>query len=813
MKSSANPDSNITFRFLSLLLLFCPVFAQAAAPSAADFSRSIREAGLDPEECYRVRDLTLHKDDVRVYFTDGYLIFSKPVAGERLSAVFTTDVEGGDGEVLLLPPYRGERQSLAAFTQSPNLDEHFRAVAMIFTDGASRALLDQIAKQNAGKKVPEMGTLLAEKWSPVVANIADGFRLSLVQDLFAPSREGSGLVFLAFNGKQLGNFDIMYDARLREQVLAGQLVERDGRLTYNIWTSFAARSARTGAIRLREMDFSLARFRIDAALDADLHMKAVTRVAVHVGANPVRVFPFEAARAIRVTAARIDGRPAELFFQESVRGRALRRSDNDVFLVVAPEALAAESEHEFEFEHEGSVIATAGQGVYYVAARHNWYPRSGAGFATYDLTFRYPKRLTLVTAGDVVEDRVEGDLRITERRTPVPIRIAGFNLGEYEKVSGSAPGFTVEVYGNRHLETALQPKVRDPLSLPPMNPMPRSRREVPAIAPALPPPDPLARLRSVAADVSSALEFFSSRFGPPGLKTLTVAPIPAAFGQGFPGLVYLSTLTYLDPTESPAALRDRRVQLFFSDLIEAHEVAHQWWGNVVTSAGYQDEWLLEALASYSALLWLERQKGARAAESVLEDYRDHLLVKNTEGRTLESVGPIIWGGRLATVGTPDAWRAITYEKGAWILHMLRRRLGNERFLKMLAELRHRYEFRPVSSEDFRALAKEFLPPRTKPAVIDTFFDNWVYSTGVPALKVRFTTKGAPPEVKISGTVAQTGVEDDFSAEVPVEIQFAKGAPQTIWVQTASDPAPFSATLKQAPLRVMVPAAGVLAAKR
>ena len=145
--------------------------------------------------------------------------------------------------------------------------------------------------------------------------------------------------------------------------------------------------------------------------------------------------------------------------------------------------------------------------------------------------------------------------------------------------------------------------------------------------------------------------------------------------------------------------------------------------------------------------------------------------------------------------------------------MLRRRLGNERFLKMLAELRHRYEFRPVSSEDFRALAKEFLPPRTNPAVIDTFFDNWVYSTGVPALKVRFTTKGAPPEVKISGTVAQTGVEDDFSAEVPVEIQFAKGAPQTIWVQTASDPAPFSATLKQAPLRVMVPAAGVLAAKR
>src|SRR5271154_1307281 len=113
------------------------------APTAAELARSIREAGLDPEECYRVRDLSFQREDIRIYLTDGYLVFTKPVAGQRRAAVFTAEVEGGDGEVLLLPPYRGERQSLALVTQSANLDEHFQAALMIFTDGSSQ-LLDRI---------------------------------------------------------------------------------------------------------------------------------------------------------------------------------------------------------------------------------------------------------------------------------------------------------------------------------------------------------------------------------------------------------------------------------------------------------------------------------------------------------------------------------------------------------------------------------------------------------------------------------------------------------------------------------------------
>ncbi len=792
-----------------LILVCCSVsVAFAAGPSAAELSRSIREASLDPDQCYRVRDVRLQKEDIRIYLTDGYLIFSKPVAGERRSAVFTAEVEGGDGEALLMPPTRGERQSLAQFTNSANLDEHFQAALMIFTDGSTSALIDRITKDGSGRKVPDMGPVLAEKWSPVMSNVQNGFQIRMIQDILAPDPKG-GMLFMAMSGRRMGNFDMVYDPRAREQIVAGQLNERNGHPAYDVWTSFASQTARREAPKPIDPWYTTSAFRIEATLDPELRMKASTHAHIRIGNRGWRVFAFEVSQAMQVDSVKIDGSPAELFFQDSVRGRALRGSENSAFLVVAPEPLAAGSEHDFEFEHQGAVILRAGNNVFFVGARSNWYPRLSDGFATYDLTFHYPRRLTLVSVGDMVEDRVDGDVRTTHWKTPVKVRMAGFNLGDYEKVSTSAGGYKVDVYGNRRLEAALTPKgVPAGIDLPKL---PRYRINTPPQEPTTPItlPDPNARMRTVADDVSSALEFYTSEFGPPALKNLTVAPIPGTFGQGFPGLVYLSTMAYLNPDERPPSMRDTSHQIFFSELIEAHEVAHQWWGCIVTASSYQDEWMTEALSSYSALLFLEKRKGRKAMEQVLDGYRDHLTMKNADGRTIDSAGPITWGGRLESSGIPDAWRAITYEKGAWILHMLRRRMGDDRFLKMLAELRRRYEFRSFSTANFQALAREFLPPGTKPGVIDEFFDNWVYATGIPSLKLHYSVKRAATGVRLTGTVDQTGVDDDFSADVPVEVQFAKGPAQTIWVSTSTDATPFSAALKQTPLKVAIPSIGVL----
>jgi peptidase M1-like protein len=797
-----------------LFLLVAPLAAWAAGPTAAETARAVRDAGLDLEQCYRVRDLSLYKEDIRLYFNDGYLIFSKPVAGERIAAVFTADVEGGDGEILLLPPQRGERQSLARFTGSPNLNEHFQTALLMFTDDSGRALLESIEK-GFGRKAPEMAPLLAEQWSPVVANILDSFAPRIAGDLLSPART-DGLLLAALGGKRLGTFDVVYDPKATEQILAGQLMERNQRVVYDVWTSFVARRFRTASGTPYDPPFSLTQFRIEASLDENLRMRAVTRTTLKVGSKPLRALAFEVSRAEQVTAGRIDGVPAELLIRESTRSRALRADENDVFLLTAPDLLAPGSVHQVEFEHEGALITSPGNGVYSVDARSNWYPRAGSDFADYDLLFRYPKRLTLVTPGDIVMDLIDGDVRVTERRTPVPIRVAGFNLGDYQKSSAAAGGLSVDVFGNRRLDPALQPPPRINTVTRVVQPNPRAprREETTTVVQSVPPPDPLARLNAVATDVSACFQYFSGLFGPPALKALTVSPIPGTFGQGFPGLVYLSTLSYLDPGERPPGARNAALQTFFSDLMVAHEVAHQWWGNVVIARSYQDEWLLEALAHYSALLWLEKKKGSKALEDVMADFQADLLKTAEDGQTVESAGPVTWGYRLEASKTSDAYRVITYEKGAWVLHMLRKRLGNERFLKVLAELRRQFQFRAAGTADLLELVKKSLPPGVSAESMEAFFDNWVYSTGIPNLRMRYSVKGKAPSWKVSGTVEQSAVDQNFSVDIPVEIRFAKGAPQTVWVRTSNDPVSFSATLKQAPLRVEIPAgAGVLAARK
>jgi hypothetical protein len=835
---------------ITIRLLVAPVFAfltfffaggalWGAPPenvTAAQLAQSIRDAGLDQEECYRVRDLSYYKEDIKLYFHDGYLIFSKPVRGERLSAVFSADVEGGDGEIILFPPFKGERQSMARFTQSPNLDEHFNVALLVFSDDTARQLYEQITQEGAGKKAPEMGPLLCDRWDSVVKNVTENFDLRLVIDLLNPNRESAavrsrqGLLFAAIAGKALGNFDFVDDPRQEQQILAGQMKDRNGQEQYDIWTHFTARSVRTGSGNPLEDEFKVRHYRIDASMlgmagDASgsqgLNLRAVTEATIRLGKNPLRVFPFEVSRAIQVNSVEVDGKPAELLFRQTIRGKALRPDQNDAFVVVTPEPLAAESEHVVKFQHEGSVISFAGKGVYFVEARSNWYPQSGFNFADYDLTFHYPHALTLVAPGDLKEESGSqpdnAESKVSRYVTPVPIRVAGFNLGEYEKVSGSDPGSRVDVYGNRNLEYALVPKPRDTIQLPNSAGF-RPGRNTPASAAALTQlpvvPDPLGRLRAVAADVAACFQYFTSLFGPPAINSLTVAPVPASFGQGFPGLVYLSTIAYIEPTERPTFARSLQNQVFFSDLIQAHEVAHQWWGNVVLPAGNQDEWIVEGLANYSAMMWLEKKKGAKVLEQLLQQYRDDLLTKEQAGRPIEAAGPITWGYRLEASDSANAWRVITYEKGAWIYHMIRKRLGDERFLKMLAELRRRYEFKAVTTENLRTLVKEYLPPKVSKNSVDLFFDNWVYSTGIPNLKLSYAVRGSAKQWKVSGTVEQSGVDNDFTAEVPVEIQFAKGPSHIVWVETSDEPATFSATIQDLPVKVTLGTGNtVLASKK
>ena len=779
-------------------LLFLIGLRLTAGP-AADLSRQIRETGLDREQCYRVRDLTLVKEDIRVYLGDGYLIFGKPVAGQPFLAVFTADLEGGDGEVLLLPPTRAERRSLAGYIRSPNLDEHFQSAVFIFTGDVYTRLMAQLPDNPANHRAPEMGALLDERWSPLLHNIAEGYNTRLTLDLLNRAANPPDLFTAIFQSTKLGTFDVIYDPDSADQIALGQLVDRNNRAYFDIWTHFPSRRARTGAAPAR-VRWDLSDYRIQATVDPDLTLTAVTRLKMKSSADGIRALPFDIAQEMAVAGVTVDGKPAEVLQHEAARvGTA--RGENTQFLVSPPEPLHTGHDYEFEFHHSGKVIVQTGDRIYYVTARGNWYPSIGTVAASFDLTFRYPRDLELVTAGDVIEDRTEGPWRITRRRPSAPIGLAGFNLGNYAHARVERGEYVVDVCANRSLEPSLQPRPQLPPASPVLVPGRRNSRaalDMPQTPPAPPPADPLARLSRLADDVASALQFMASKFGPPTLSHLTVSPIPGTFGQGFPGMIYLSTRSYVNPAETRMAAADA---LFFDELLQAHETAHQWWGGLVYSASYRDDWLMEALANYSALLFLEKSRGARDLEMLLDNYRAALLEKSQSGQPVDAAGPLVLGTRLESSLEPRAWRVITYGKGSWILHMLRQRMGDSRFFAMLAETVKRFGRRAISTEGFRGLAAQFLPPDGEDKQLEDFFDQWVYGTGVPTLKMSYTLKGKAPALRLVGTLTQSDVGENFSVLTPVEIQLARGQNLTEWVRSASDPVTFTVALRQAPLKV------------
>jgi hypothetical protein len=767
-----------------------------AAGPAADIARAIRENSFDRDECYRVRDLTLIKEDIHVYLTDGYLIFSKPVAGRPIAALFLADTDGGDGEVMLLPPDSAERRSLATYTDSPNLDEHFRGAVFLFTGDVYDALKKQLPDNPANRKIPELGVLLDEQWTSALRNLGASYQTRLTLDLLGWPAGRPGLLAAFFQGIKLGNFDVVFDPNGPEQILVGQLTTRDNRLYFDTWTSFAARSSRLHPAA-RTPELLLRDYRIQAVVNEDLSLSAVTRVKVTPAAGGMPVAPFEIAPDMAVTEAMVDGRAAEVLQSDALRIN-LMRGGNNLFLVVPPEPLRKGVEYEFEFHHSGRVIHDAGDRVFYVSARGFWYPMFGQQFASYDLLFRYPHDLDLVTPGEVVEDRTEGDWRTTRRRTSAPIRMAAFNLGNYEHARLERAGYTVDVCANRKLESALQPRPLPMLAAPPQV---TQRRRQPDVLDSNVPmePSPQTRLQVLASEVASALEYMASRLGPPALPQLTVSPIPGTFGQGFPGLIYLSTLSYLKSL--PTSRNTLQAELFFEDVLQAHEVAHQWWGNRVTVVTYRDAWLMEALANYSALLYLEKRKGGHSVELMLDSYRTELLAKSASGQIVDSTGPIVLGARLESSQEPRAWRSIIYGKGSWIIQMLRRRMGDERFFSMLRELMTRYGGKEISTEGFRELAAQFLPPKSDDPKLEAFFEQWVYGTGIPSLKLAWSIKGKAPSLRLAGTLTQSDAGEDASVIVPVEIQVARGRTITQWVRSSTDPVTFTVALTQPPLKV------------
>ena len=727
----------------AFLFFTIPPIHAAGVVSAADLSVALQHLSLDGEQTYRVRDLHLTRGDIKFYLSEGILSFAHPVAGHTVAAVFTAqNVEAGDAEVIALPPRRSERASLTEFTKSPNLNEHFGSAAFFFSDETAGELMGQLTEP-ALHKAPRLLTELQTSVEPVLHRLSMNVELRLLESMLDRHPPEKGFFYAVIGGRELGVFEALYDPDLFEPVSVGKTRNGPDDSGFQLWTSFRPRRAAP----FIPPPPKISNYKIDGAIDSALKLSARAEFNYEADDRDGRVLRFELSNRLRVISAQIDGLPIEVF-QGKTAGFAGQGEAGGSFLLIANEPIHGGPYH-VKVAYEGSVIRQTAAQTYFVDDRTTWFPHAGAMRTNFDLTFHCPESLRLVAIGEPISDEVSNGIRTVHRRSAYPEALAGFNLGEFQLTTSQAGPYRVESYANRAEGT---------------------------------------QANVIAAEAAGILEYYTQAWGRLPARTLAISPIPGYFGQGFPGLIYLSTISFIREEDRPAALRNPRMTSFFSQMLLPHEIAHQWWGNLVVPADYRTDWLMEAMASYSALQYLGARYGEEVIHSTLNQYREDLL-RMKDGKPVEEAGPIDFGGRLLDSAGAGAWHTITYEKGAWILHMLHERLGDERFHEMQLALMKQFQTSAITNEEFRRTLTSYVPASQQDKDLSLFFETWIYNTGIPHLMLEHGPDG--------WNLIMTGVDESFTADIPLQCRTKSKTSEVFSIRASTGSNPLTKVQKSA----------------
>lgn len=288
--------------------------------------------------------------------------------------------------------------------------------------------------------------------------------------------------------------------------------------------------------------------------------------------------------------------------------------------------------------------------------------------ATLDLTLALPAGLKAIGHGREIEHRILPDGTQQYRwqlDTPAPGYTFGFAAGRFNEATATSGN--VEL---RFLGAAL------------------GEGELP----------------KVFADTADMLRYFERRAGVPYPgKRYTQALVADTIGQELAGFSLMS-----DDYGREVLADPRKGSLI------AHEAAHQWWGNMVTCHDWNEFWLNEGFANFLAATYMEHRYGKAEYEKAVSRWRSRYERLKADGKDKPLVFPD-WNKPTADD------RAVVYQKGAYVLHLLRIELGEDIFWRGLRQYTRKHFGSSVTTRDFQA-AMELASGRQ----LDAFFDEWAY---------------------------------------------------------------------------------------
>jgi hypothetical protein len=753
----------------SIILISSFAFAADPPPATAnsdDNYRKLRSAAL--AESFFVENLELKRDTATIRLKQGEIAFAGPQLGKVTLAVFS-----GTGEIVVEPVSFMEKEHIQRFQKSDKFTETFQRVVFVFTD----ATYDEVRKQGKARTPDaKLSTILSDfrdrqrkrverprsnMEAQMMSGTVDNIDAEVLSALYNPARPS--MFYAYMRGEKykdlrfiLRGLGALPDLPSPEEVALLNIDPGEGRDGLLYHSHLRAEVESTGFSTIEDKrPVQSEKAEIVSDIEGNRHLSATAKIELTGLIAGERVVKFGLLSDLRVSSVK-DAAGAELnVIQEE-------KDKDGALYVILPKGLKKGEKTMVTIAYRGDkVISDAGGGSLYVVARTSWYPslNSFQDRTIFDLTFRAPKKYTVVASGKKVKEWKEGNLICTEWQSESPHGVAGFNAGIYKakSIDDSKSGIHIDGFATTQLPDYLH-----------------DVEGTDAIAPS-------SLLDRAMSQAQVSMNIFTYYFGPLPYKRIAITQQPQfSFGQSWPELVYLPLAAFLDSTT--------RYQMFgtidrsltaFVDEVTAHEVSHQWWGHAVGWGSYRDQWLSEGMATFSASLFLQNtEKTSKKYLEYWEQARKSLTNKNEFGIRSIDAGPIYMAWRVETDKTAGASRDLMYLKGAYVIHMLRMMMqdsktGDADFIAMMKDFVQTHKDRNASLASFASVVNRHAKPYMKIAetgAMEWFFYQWVLGKEVPRYTFNYTLEPQGDKATLKATIQQSEVSANFAMPVPIYLE-------------------------------------------
>ncbi|HEX9760968.1 MAG TPA: hypothetical protein VGA40_08610, partial [Candidatus Acidoferrales bacterium] len=526
-------------RILAISLFLCvPAgFPQAPPP----VWQAVAQPVFDPSKVAPVSNLVLERDAIKITLTSGVIQFAQPVEGRVFAASFR-----GSGVLQVETPIEVEAQQLRFFTGQSPLSMEFSEAVFSFTDGTFDEIAAKVqwggAADAALQKNYQDRTNFREDYGAELVP-------RLVKGVLSANRTRTALFFAEVKTADKGWVFAQMDALNPEEIAVGRWQTYGPLRMADTWTSFP-RGKRTVAeawkVPTALEDVPPDNYEISATVTSGAELRAVARFEVKSQWEGERVLNFLLDSNLRATSVKDAASGQALPFVQPAERKDRIQSYGDYISVFLPAPLAAGQTVKLEFEYAGRrVVRSMGPGVFF-AQSFGWYP-TRSNFAmrsNFHMTFRSPRRYAFVATGQKVSETTDGGDLVTEWKSEKPMAVAGFAFGDVKIEKAKAGEVEIEIYANRQPDDQMREILR--ITEGGMADTSRSSAERESSGVALGNMSPAAMSGQIATDMVQSLRVFENYFGPYPYKRLAVSTIPYSYGQGWPSLIYLSALSFMD---------------------------------------------------------------------------------------------------------------------------------------------------------------------------------------------------------------------------------------------------------------------------